>query len=110
MVAELSILDLKIISLINSKHVSCGLLSKELKVSRATAAKFIASLRKKGFSISARRNAEEWFYEIKPQQDPELGKLIGTGGRGGKNYSMSIDEFLVEQINAGSRKKKAAAS
>lgn len=110
MVAELSILDLKIIGLITRKHLSCGLLAKELKVSRATAAKFIASLRKKGFPISATRDANEWFYKIEAQQDPELGKVIGTGGRGAKNYSISIDEFLVEQINAGSRKKKAAAS
>jgi biotin operon repressor len=109
MVAELSILDLKIINLINSKHLSCGLLAKELKVSRATAAKFIALLRKKGFPISATRNANEWFYRIEPQQDPELGKLIGTGGRGAKNYSMTIHELLVEQINARSKNKKEAA-
>jgi len=110
MVTELTVLDLKIIGLINRKHLSCGLLGKELRVSRATAAKFIASLRKKGFPISAKRTAKEWFYEFNPPQDPELGKLIGIGGRGGKNYSVSIDEFLLEQINARSRKKKAAAS
>src|SRR5262245_43718986 len=110
MVAELSLLDLKIIGLITTKHLSCGLLARELKVSRATAAKLIASLRKKGFPISATRNTKGWFYEIKVQQDLELSKLIGAGGRGSKNYSISIDQYLIEQIHAGSRKKKAVAS
>ncbi len=63
-----------------------------------------------GIPISATRNEKGWFYEIKAQQDPELEKIIGAGGRGGKNYSSSIDKYLIEHIHARSRKKKAVAS
>ena len=107
MFARLSNVELKVVRLITSRHLSCGSLAKELKVSRATAAKLISSLRKKRLRISTRRDAGGWFYELLAQPDPGLADLIGAGGLGGGDDSTSIDQNLVEHLDDKAQRKEA---
>lgn len=109
MFVTLSNLELKVMRLITSAHFSCGSLAEELTVSRATAAKMISSLRKKGLRISTRRDTAGWFYELLAKPDPGLAGLVGAGGRGGRAYSASIDQDLVEHANDEAKKKQAVA-
>jgi len=101
--------EVKTLRLITSRHLSCAALAKELKVSRATAAKIISSLRHKRVPISTRRDSAGWFYELLPKPDPDLAGLIGAGGRGGRAYSISVDEDLVEHLGEEASKKQTVA-
>jgi len=106
MFADLNQQEFKAIRLIATKHLSCSGLAKEMKVSRATAAKMISELRKKGLYISTTRDSVGWFYQLRAIQDPELADLVGAGGRGGRDYSTSVDEDLLEHLSGHTKKKQ----
>lgn len=109
MFANLDLEELRAIRLIATTHLSCSGLAKEMKVSRATAAKMISELRKKGFYISTTRDSVGWFYRLRANQDPGLADLVGVGGRGRRDYSISADEDLLEHLSGQSKKKQIAA-
>jgi len=94
---KLTMQEMRALRLISEREFSCERLAGALKVSRPTAARIVASLRRKGFRISTRREQGHWSYELMQVRDNSLKSIIGlSGSKAPSNGSMRHDDYLVE--------------
>ncbi len=104
---DLTLQEMNALKFISTGQLSCQTLAESLKVSRPTAARVVASLRKKGFRVSTRREQTHWRYEILPQKDLSGLEVIGMlGSKAPKEASARLDDYLIDEIEKKVRKAK----
>ncbi len=67
--AKLTPTEEKAYLLIGQRRVGTGALARRLGVSRATAARVLASLRKKGVRVASVREGGAWHFELRNRED-----------------------------------------
>jgi DNA-binding MarR family transcriptional regulator len=62
----------KVLSLLQKKRLNAGQLALELKISRPTAHRIVAELKRRGYSIRSVHEEHGWSYELNEKHHPKI--------------------------------------